>query len=52
MTLGLNIRMLDAGHMAKAATHTRWDALEVQVRDYYANTTMQDRLWDASLMVA
>ena len=48
----LHIRMLDAGHMAKAATHTRWDALEVQVRDYYANTTMQDRLWDASLMVA
>ena len=48
----LHIRMLDADHMASASTATRWDALEAQLREYYNNTAMQDKLWDARLMVA
>ena len=44
--------MLDADHMASASTATRWDALEAQLREYYNNTAMQDKLWDARLMVA
>ena len=46
----LHVRMLDAGHMATATTSTNWDSLETQIRDYYNNTAMQDKLWDASLM--
>ena len=48
----LYIRMLDAHHMADAATSTKWEAIDAQVRTYYERTHIQQQLWDASLMVS
>ena len=48
----LHVRVMDATHMARASTTTRWSDLEAQLHHYYANAPTADRLWDASIMIA
>ena len=47
----LHIRILDAHHMTEAQTTTNWEHINTQIRAYYDNTSLQDHLWDATLMV-
>ena len=47
----LHIRMLDAHHMTKAETATKWDDLNAQINSYYTHAPTTDQLWDATLMI-